>query len=89
MTKQITDKSIGQVIKERRVEMKMTQRQLSKKANVGHTYLSEIENEKKTPGLEFLFKVSKAMEINLEDLLKRSNYNETGQNISKGDVNND
>ena len=83
MTKNVEEKSIGQVIRERRIELKMQSQELAEKAGSTRTYISDIEHERKTPGINVLFRISKALEINLEDLISRSNFNEVGENKTR------
>lgn len=50
-------------IKEIRIEKKMTQIQLARKAGISQSYLSELENNKKSPTLRQLCKIADALGV--------------------------
>lgn len=54
-------KNVGETLKEIRKVKKLTQENLAKKANISRTYLSDIENNRYSPSIPFLKKVSKAL----------------------------
>lgn len=53
---------ISENIKKRRNELKMTQHELAEKANIGYTYIAQIEQGKKNPSLKTLYKISKSLD---------------------------
>ena len=56
-------KAFGQALKKIRVRKKLTQESLSLQADLARVYISELEYGKKTPSIETLFKISKALNI--------------------------
>jgi transcriptional regulator with XRE-family HTH domain len=62
---------IGLKIKRLREALDMTQEQLSKRARVSQSYLSQLESGSrgKMPGLKVAQKIAKALNVSLEDLL--------------------
>lgn len=63
--------SYGNVIKEERKKSKLTQVELAKKSDVSRTYLSDVENERYKPSVEFIKKISetlsKAQDVPIEE----------------------
>lgn len=57
--------TIGEELKKAREAKKLSLRQLSIKANVSDSYLSAIERGIKSPTLEFLSKINKALDYSL------------------------
>lgn len=55
--------NIGAKIKEFRKLKKLTQGQLSEKANISRSYLGDVENGRYNPSLDFLESISTALEI--------------------------
>ena len=76
-------KSIGQLIKELRVEKRMRQNELAKKADLSRNYLSEIENENADPSLRALRQITLALDVSMTQIFEESNYEEVGENKSK------
>lgn len=58
-------KIIGSRIKNKRLELKLTQEQVSREANITTFYLSKIENGKSTTTLETLAILAKVLNIDL------------------------
>lgn len=56
---------IGIVIKELRIEKRLSQTDLAKKCGITNAYISQIENQKQEPSLLILEKISIALEIPL------------------------
>ena len=70
-------KTLAQIIKENREKLGLTQRALATLADVDYTYIGKIETgERKKPSLEILSKLSKALNIDIIDILKGSSYTE-------------
>jgi len=57
-------------IKARRAELGISQENLALKADIDRTYMSEIERQLANPTLEVILKVSNALELPPEILLK-------------------
>ncbi|MDO3679734.1 helix-turn-helix domain-containing protein [Paenibacillus ehimensis] len=59
---------IGEKIRDQRKIKGMTQKELSKKANVQHTYLGDVERGARNISLESLEKIMEALDIEPSDL---------------------
>jgi len=57
--------SLGQQIKERRRELKMSLRDLGEQVDLSSSFLSQIERDAVSPSLESLRKISKALDVPL------------------------
>ncbi len=61
---------LGERIKTIRKDQKMSITELAEKAGVAKSYLSSIERNKQTnPSIQFIEKVSEALEVSVNDLL--------------------
>ena len=59
---------LGKRIKEYRVKRNLTQEVLSEKVEISSVFLSQIENNKRIPSLETVYKVAKALNISIDSL---------------------
>lgn len=60
-------------IKERRKELKMTQKELADKTNVTSAYIQQIENNiKKNPSIEVLIKIHQALNLDIYKITSES-----------------
>jgi transcriptional regulator with XRE-family HTH domain len=62
-------KAFGRALKKIRVRKKLTQENLSLQADLARVYISELEYGKKTPSIETVFKISKALNIKCSRLM--------------------
>jgi len=60
----------GKKIKEERLKKNLSQEKLALLANIDRTYISDIEKGSRKISLEIGFKLSKALEVSLSELLK-------------------
>lgn len=60
---------IGQLIKSRRKEKKLTQNNISEKTGLSRNYISDIENGRYMPSAESLYKIATCIDLDL-NLLK-------------------
>lgn len=58
------------LIKQIRKEKNITLVELSKRTGISQSHLSDIENEKKQPSFTIMWKISKVLNVHLEDLYK-------------------
>lgn len=56
-------------IKEIRVDKKLSQSELARKADISQSYLSELESNKKSPTLRQLCKIADALEVHPMELI--------------------
>lgn len=59
---------MNNIIKERRKERKLSQKELSVKVNVSRQTINAIENNKYDPSLSLAFDLAKALETTVEQL---------------------
>ncbi len=59
---------LGKIIKNIRLDKKFTQEVLAEKIGVHPTYIGKIESGKSNPSVMLLYKISKALKVNLKDL---------------------
>ena len=62
---------LGAVLREAREQANLTQEELSFRANVDRSYISQLENDHKSPTLDILFLLCKAMGVPASELIAR------------------
>lgn len=62
---------LGNELRKARENAGMTQEQLSFEAEIDRTYISQLENDKKSPTLEVLFRICDALGVQASDLIAR------------------
>jgi transcriptional regulator with XRE-family HTH domain len=62
-------KAFGRALKKIRLKKKLTQENLSLEAQLARVYISELEYGKKTPSIETIFKISKALNVKCSRLM--------------------
>lgn len=60
---------VGLRIKEERKKRKLNQKELAAKVGIQNSTLSQYEHGKSEPSQEILFKIAKALEVNVSDLI--------------------
>ena len=60
----------GQKVRERRIELGLSQEELASRAGVHRTYIGMIERAEKNITLENIEKISKALKLNIDSLMK-------------------
>ena len=60
---------VGQVIAKYRASKGVTQEVLSGLSDIGRTHLSAIENGERKPTLETLYRISRALDISMSDIV--------------------
>lgn len=61
--------AVGESIKEKRKERKLSQNQLAKKAGIAQATLSAIESSTKSPAVDTVEKLADALECSISELL--------------------
>ena len=70
-------KSLSKIIRQARQDMNISQRELSRRTGIDNNTISQIEKgERKKPNSLSLIKLSQALNLNLDDLMNASGYNE-------------
>mgnify|MGYP006192383787 FL=1 len=62
-------KAFGRALKKTRLKKKFTQEDLSLEAQLARVYISELEYGKKTPSIETVFKLSRALNVKCSKLM--------------------
>jgi len=62
---------LGNELRKARERSELTQEQLALDANVDRTYISMLENNKKSPTVDMLFRICDAMDIAASDIIRR------------------
>ena len=62
--------TLGQKIRNRRGELGLTQNELSEKSGVSQPYISLLEKGNFIPSAVYLLKLSKALSVDIEELLE-------------------
>ena len=60
----------GQKVRERRIELGLSQEELARRAGGHRTYIGMIERAEKNITLENIEKISKALKLNIDSLMK-------------------
>jgi transcriptional regulator with XRE-family HTH domain len=64
------NKYFGDKIREKRLELNLSQEKLALEAEVDRTYVNDIEKGTRKISLSIAYKISKALNISLSELLK-------------------
>ena len=62
---------LGTELRNARNEAKMTQEQLSFAAEIDRTYISQLENDKKSPTVDVLLRICKALGVSASEIIAR------------------
>lgn len=68
MTKADKQKLIGQTIKNKRIQMKLTQLELAENTKLSRNYISDVENGRYMPSVDTLIKIVTFLGIDLNFL---------------------
>lgn len=63
------EKTLGEFIREQRVERKRGLRDLAKSLEITPSYLSDIENDRRVPSEDVLRKISDLLGLNFDDVM--------------------
>jgi len=62
---------LGEELRKARDEAGLSQERLAFEAGVDRTYLSELENNHKSPTLEMLFRICEALKVPASEIVRR------------------
>lgn len=68
----MNETNLGQRIREERQKLNLTQEKLSETINVTTTYIGQIERGERRPTLDTLIKISNALGVSIDYLLRES-----------------
>lgn len=66
------NKSLGEIIRDRRVELDLSLRDLAKIIAKAPSYLSDIENDRRTPAEDVIRDIARALDLDADDLMARA-----------------
>lgn len=69
MNKEELRKNIADNIRQLRAKYRISQEVLAERAHISQQYIYKLENERINPSVEFLLKISDALEVTLNDLV--------------------
>ena len=76
------DKSFGNAVKKRRMQLNMSQEALGFGSGVHRTFISEIERGLKSPTLHTVFALAEALDIQASDLIRMAEGNEIKEGLT-------
>ena len=62
---------LGEYLREARLSANLSQEKLSFEASVDRTYISELENDHKSPTVDVLLRLCKAMNVRASSIIAR------------------
>jgi len=77
-TREVICSEVARLLRVERNKRGLSLNQLAEQARVSRQMLSYVEQEKRNPSLDTLLRITDALEVRLEDLLKRAR---TGLNV--------
>jgi transcriptional regulator with XRE-family HTH domain len=66
------NRTIGEVIHDRRATLKLSLRDLTKQLEITPSYLSDIENNRRVPSEQVLAKLADFLQLDYDDLMARA-----------------
>lgn len=66
------NRSLGEVVRDQRVERDLSLRDLAKIISKAPSYLSDIENDRRVPAEEVIRDIAEALELDADDLMARA-----------------
>lgn len=76
------DKAFGNAVRKRRRQLKVSQEELGFRAGLHRTYISQIERGLKSPSLNVISVLAKALGIQTFVLIQMAEQNEPGSNAA-------
>lgn len=61
--------TLGQKIKNRREEMKMTQTELARKTKTSQPYISQLESDSFNPSTQMIVSIARSLDVSIDYLL--------------------
>ena len=62
---------LGDVLRQARIDAGLTQEKLSFEAHLDRTYISQLENDHKSPTLDVLFRICDALHVPASEIVAR------------------
>lgn len=73
-------------LKEIRTAKGLTLKDLADITSMSYVYINDIENHKKNPSVESLYKIAQALNVNISELLGESNFTSTPLTKEQQDI---
>lgn len=67
-----SNRTLGDILRDARVELDLSLRDLSKKLDVTPSYLSDIENNRRVPAEEVLQNMARVFKLDFDELMARA-----------------
>jgi transcriptional regulator with XRE-family HTH domain len=78
-TSEAVSSQVARLLREERVKRNLSLNELSAKAGLSRQMVSYIEQEKRNPSLDTLLRITRALKINLDDMIRRARLAATQQ----------
>jgi len=65
------NKTLGEIIRDKRIEKDLSLRDLAKLISIAPSYLSDIENDRRVPAEEIIRSIAQALDLDADDLMAR------------------
>lgn len=65
-------KGLGEFLNKQRIQKDLTLRELARRVEIGPSYLSDIENDRRVPAEDVLKRFAVELEIDVEDIMARA-----------------
>jgi transcriptional regulator with XRE-family HTH domain len=65
-------RTLGEVLRDARVEAELTLRDIAKKLEIAPSYLSDIENDRRVPSEDVLVRLAEELKLKVDDLMARA-----------------
>lgn len=76
------EKIIGEIIKEERLKLGLSQKKLAEKSKISNSFLCDIEKNRTIPSVSTLINIGNALEIEDFNIFLNNNYVNTDKNNS-------
>lgn len=63
------NKTLGEIIRDKRIEKYLSLRDLAKLISIAPSYLSDIENDRRVPAEEIIRNIVQALDLDADDLM--------------------
>ena len=71
-TSDVVSSQVARLLREERIKRSLSLNELAAKAGLSRQMVSYIEQEKRNPSLDTLLRLTRALQINLDDLIRRA-----------------
>jgi len=72
MANSLSNRTLGDILRDARIELDLSLRDLSKRLDVTPSYLSDIENNRRVPAEEVLGSMARTLKLDFNELMARA-----------------